>query len=261
MLNKKFFLASFYYWFRLYFKYRFNLFFSFFSELGIPLLINILFMVGLTNSSAETEQIVNLVIYLVVANIVYTISVTDLESTISLDIKNSRLIYKLMEPISPCVSYISSDLAVKMLRILTFYLPSTLLLFLFGQIQYIRVICVIPFILIANVTGYCMSFIIGCLSFWITEIWGISAIKNLLLSVFAGTIFPFSFLSQKVQFFLFLTPFPYLGYVPSSFVLGEIGSESVVFLLCVGGIWCVIFATLAVLIWNCGKKKYESVGV
>lgn len=261
MGNKKFIAAAFDYRFRLQSKYRSDLLFSFFSELALPLAINILFMIGLTGASASPQQIVNLVAYLVVANITYTISVTDLENTIASDIKSAKLIYKLLEPVSPCANYILSDLADKVFRILLFYVPCLLILGIFGQLQFSGLLYGIPFILIANVIGYCLSFLIGCLSFWVTEIWGISAVKKLLLSVFAGTIFPFSYLSDKAQFLLFLTPFPYLSYIPSALILGEMGSDDLLFLLGVGTIWCVIFAFSAKIVWSLGKKKYESVGV
>lgn len=184
MKNKNFVILSFDYWFRLYFKYRSHFFFSFFSELAIPVIINILFVVGLSGSRLEARQIMDVVSYLMIANITYTITVTDLERIISSDIKSAKLIYKLLEPVSPCKNYVISDVAAKTLRMLLFYFPAALLLALFGRIRWMQVLCAIPFLAIANVMGYCLSFIIGCLSFWLTETWGISAVKNLLFGRF-----------------------------------------------------------------------------
>lgn len=261
MKNKNFLILSFDYWFRLYFKYRSHFFFSFFSELAIPVIINILFVVGLSGSRLEARQIMDVVFYLMIANITYTITVTDLERIISSDIKSAKLIYKLLEPVSPCKNYVISDVAAKTLRMLLFYFPAALLLALFGRIRWMQVLCAIPFLAIANVMGYCLSFIIGCLSFWLTETWGISAVKNLLLAVFAGTVFPLSYLSDQWQMILFTTPFPYLSYIPSAFLLGELEYFHIRTLLLLGGIWCTAFMLLAGIVWSAGRKKYESVGV
>ena len=51
------------------------------------MIINILFVVGLSGSRLEARQIMDVVFYLMIANITYTITVTDLERIISSDIK------------------------------------------------------------------------------------------------------------------------------------------------------------------------------
>lgn len=259
-MSKNYWTAAFRYWFSCALKYRSDLFFSFFSELAIPIAVNIVFIIGLSRSSS-VKSIANVISYLIVANITYIISVTNLENVISEDIKSSRLIYKLLEPISPFVSYVISDMATKILRVLIFYLPAIILLIFFKQAVWGRILPAIPFILIANIIGYAVSFIIGCLSFWLTEIWGISSIKNLLLGVFAGTIFPFYLLPDTLQRFLFMTPFPFLSYIPSAMVLGELKTDRVYFLLAVGIFWGVVLLLFAKWIWSIGRKKYESVGV
>ena len=183
-----------------------------------------------------------------------------MEDIISNDIKTSVLIYRLTEPVSPCMSYILSDIAAKAIRILFFYIPALILLIILRGITVVHILPALLFMLLANIIGYSLSFIIGCLSFWITETWGIGSVKNLIVAVVAGSVFPFSILSDHVRSILLCTPFPYLSYVPSAILLGELSSNMLALIL-IDIAWCVVFAVIAKMIWQAGKKKYESVGV
>ncbi|MDR0889342.1 MAG: ABC-2 family transporter protein [Oscillospiraceae bacterium] len=257
MKDRRFLRAGFGYWLKLFFKYKSNVFFSFFSELAVPMCINILFMAGI--SGFRAGQLLDLIAYIVVANVIYTISFTYMESTVAEDIKSAGLTYKLLEPIPPLVSYILSDLALKVIRLLLFFVP--VLLVLLFRMEAALLAPAFLSLLFACTIGYCLSFLIGCLAFWVTEIWGFSAIKTMLLAVFAGSVFPLSVLPNALQRLLLATPFPYLSYVPSALLLGDISIASSGELLLTGGVWCAILSALAYCVWRAGLKKYESAGV
>ena len=261
MFNRKFLFATFRYWLVKFAKYRANTLFSFFGELAVPICINVMFLIGLNDSNAEFLEIKYVLEYIVLANIVFTISITGIEEVISADIKSATLIYKLTEPTSPCVSYILYDIANKSIRILMFYFPTIIILAALGWITINGNLAIaFVFLILANIIGYSLSFIIGSLSFWITETWGISSVKNLLFAVAAGAVFPFSILPEILRTIILCTPFPYLGYVPSEILLNA-PSDNIVKMLFIAVIWCVILVCIAVVVWKCGKKKYESVGV
>ena len=259
-MNRKYISATFRYCFQSLFKYRSNLIFSFFSELAIPIIINILFISGLNNVQGDTLSLLYTVEYIVLANIILTISITSIEETISRDIKNASLIYRLTEPPLPCMYYITYDLANKAFRIVVFYIPAVIIL---AFINGFSIACVIPalfFLLIANVIGYSLSFIIGCLSFWVTETWGISAVKTLIVAIVAGSIFPLSILPNQIQTILLYTPFPFLSYVPTAIIMEELNGN-IYHLGFTGMFWSMLFTCIAVVVWKVGKTKYESVGV
>lgn len=260
-MNKEYIGSSFRYWSRVFFKYRANVVFSFFSELALPIAINALFMVGVGDSVVTPPQMVNVIAYVILANIIFSISMTDIENTISSDIKSAKLTYKLLAPVSPWLDYLVADIATKAIRIVLFYCPCALLLMLFGSFTAMNLLPVFLSLLIAATIGYCISFLIGCLSFWITEIWGVSAMKSLLLSVFAGAIFPLTILPSGIRNILMLTPFPYVSYVPAALMMGDSIAIDLPHALFTGAIWCVLLVLSLMLQWKQGLKKYESVGV
>lgn len=254
----KYVARAFHFWTSLFFKYMSNVFFSYFSELAIPISLNILFLLG-TNSNWNPNQALAIVKYIIIANIIYTITMTSIEEVVSGDIKNAKLIYKLLTPISPTVDYIVSDVSMKILRCILFYFPVLSVLLILGQLHISNIIWGAISMVIACVIGYALAFCIGCLSFWITETWGVSAIKTLLLSVFAGSLFPLSLLPPSIQNLLFLTPFPYLCYFPTALIIDNIQTD--VRYLGYGAIWGFLLLVLAKLIWKTGLRKYESAGV
>lgn len=249
--------ASFRYWAAFFFKYRLNVVFSFFSELAIPICINILFLLG-TQADRSLAQVLGIVEYVTLANVIYTISMTNIESTMSQEIKGPALIYKLLSPVTPSTDYVISDLCLKGIRCAFFYAPLLLLLILFRGLHILNILGGLFSLLVACVIGYALAFCIGCLSFWLTETWGISAVKNLLLSVFAGALFPLSMLPASIQGLLLLLPFPYLCYFPAAWLLE--GTQVNARCLPVGILWCLLLLALAWLLWRAGRKKYESAG-
>lgn len=242
-------------------RYRLNILFTFISELFIPAVINIFFVTGVVNAGAEKHQMKEIVLYIFLANIIFTISMTNIEEMIVADIRGAKLTYKLLAPVHPIQDYIVTDLSNKLTHILVLYVPLFMVGVLVGMIRLNHVLFGFAAMVMACVLGYCISFIIGLLSFWLTEIWGIGAVKNLLFSVFAGTVFSLSFLPERVQRIMMYTPFPYMGYFPAAVLLeGEIaGGVGQTF--AIGVIWSVLLIGAAAVLWKKGIKKYESVGV
>lgn len=259
-MNCRYIYANFRYCFQLLFKYRVNIVFSFFSELAIPIIINILFITGLNKMGSHAKSFMDIVEYVIMANVILTISMSKIEETIAHDIRNSFLIYRLTEPTLPCMFYVTSDLANKTFRVLFFFLPAAIPVALFRGIDVASVFMTLLFLLIAIMIGYSISFIIGCLSFWLTEIWGISSIKMLMIAVVSGSVFPLTILPSQIQTIILYTPFPFMSFIPTAMLMGEM-HDKVLELAIVGSCWCIIFLLSAVFVWKVGKGKYESFGV
>lgn len=141
------------------------------------------------------------------------------------------------------------------------YVPLFIIGMITGMIRLNHIIPGMAAIVMACVLGYCVSFIIGLLAFWMTEIWGIGAMKNLLFSVFAGAVFPLSFLPGHIQRIMMLTPFPYMGYFPAAILLDEGVENNMRQAFQTGAVWSVFLISAVIFLWKNGIKKYESVGV
>jgi ABC-2 type transport system permease protein len=106
------------------------------------------------------------------------------------------------------------------------------------------------------------SFILGGLGFWLTEIWGLTAIRVLAIGVLSGTVFPLDILPDSVQKIFLYSPFPYLSYVPSQILLGrEVAGISSTWAILIALSWLCFFAVVMYFVWKKGLEKYTAVGV
>ena len=247
--------------FKRYIKYRANIVFGFFNDLLVPIMINILFVIAVNNASTDKMEIMQLIFYILWANVIYAISMTSIENIMSGDIRTSKLGYKLVAPVNPAVDYIISDISAKISHFALLFLPLFVISLFFFRIGSKTYLCGLLSLLLATGLGYTISFIIGCFSFWMTEIWGVGAIKMLLLSVLAGTVFPLSFLPDGVYKMVMYSPFPYISYFPSAIWVEEISLGDIPHHFLVGLLWLLFFFIASILIWKKGIKKYECMGV
>lgn len=99
------------------------------------------------------------------------------------------------------------------------------------------------------------------LSFWLTEIWGIAAIRNLLTGLLSGAIFPLDLLPGKIESIMLMTPFPYMTYIPSKLICdANFDIEIVNKGLFISLVWVLILGFIVFLLMKNGLKKYTSHG-
>lgn len=183
-----------------------------------------------------------------------------MENELSSDIRTSRLNYKLLAPPNTLLQYFLKSIINKFFLITIFYLPFLIIFSLIRRQNLSTLVQAVPLLLISVIVGYCLSIIIGIAAFWLTEIWGLSAVKNLALSLFSGALFPLSLLPENIYRSLAFLPFPYVSYYPASTVLDDTTFVSLK-TIGVGVLWCVLLITGVLSMWKSGLKKFEGYSV
>lgn len=239
-----------------FFRYRSRFLMAYINQLLIPIIINGIFVLGLSETIANYDSM-QLIAYVILSNLVFFISMENIENTIAYDIKESRLVYKILAPKSTLRQYFFQGIAKKLVQIIYVYLPAYVLMALFAmQPKFSVSLYAIVFTGISIIIGYCLSAIIGFLSFWMTEIWGLSAVKSLVLLMLSGAYFPLRFLPDEVYHALLLTPFPYISYIPASIILdGSVQNDFRLLVIALG--WCVVLWTIKVVLWERGLKHFQ----
>ena len=108
----------------------------------------------------------------------------------------------------------------------------------------------------ASYLSICMNYIIGVTAIWTTESswlhWGNHAMMNLL----AGFFIPLEWLPDWLERLAWLSPYPFLLYVPTRTYLGfEDGS-----LLWGTLLWCVLMTLICLVITRVMRRKVEVQG-
>lgn len=243
-------------------KYKFNLFFNFISSIILPMILNYIFTDAiLTNKNLSLKY--DLLIYIVISNFILGIVLSDIESYISMDIKSGKFMYKLLSPLSVPFQYFINDFSKKLIKTISFIIPILIVWFClnYSNINMNNLLLSTLFILIAILIGFNISFLIGILSFWLVEIWGISSVKSLAISIFTGAVIPIDLFPETVRRVLFYLPFPYLSYYPALMISykGNNNGMNIKMVLLIGILWVLITFLLNNFLWNKGIKKYEGV--
>ena len=105
-----------------------------------------------------------------------------------------------------------------------------------------------------------ISFLIGTVAIFTTNIYGFRYVYWTLLSLAAGGTVPLSLFPQSISNILYALPFQNMGYLPAAMLLGRISTAQVVNGIVVGAVWAVALAVFAFFWWRKAKRHITSVG-
>ncbi len=179
-------------------------------------------------------------------------------------IKNGNVSTTLLKPYDIVLGNGVEEQAWKLLS-LFMAMPATLLiLFLFRDIISLSFsVQQLSFLGISLVLGginfALMEALVGISAFWVTEIWPIAHVNDLLQSLFGGKYVPLALMPGPLLFLTDVLPFKYLFYVPVSILLNknvdplsDIGVQAV---------YVIVLFVIYKIVWKLGIKKYEGVGI
>ncbi len=106
-----------------------------------------------------------------------------------------------------------------------------------------------------------MGFIIGSMSVYLTNIYGIVNAMMWIFTLAGGGIMPLGLYPHYAYSALMLTPFPYMYYVPAGTFSGLISAAGFASILAVGLAWIAGLALMATLVWSRASRAINAVGV
>lgn len=244
------------------FMYRVYLVSEVIGGLLVPIIINLFLWRSLLSTNEILYSFPEILRYITVSNLVMLFTQIHVEDELKIDVKTYRLGQKILHPVGYLTDLLYRQVSASLIKLVTVYLPLIVMILILTDSIFQQNIV---YIIVALGLGFTMnalfSFIIGCLSFWLTEIWGIAAIRNLLFGLFAGSLFPLDILSQSVQKVLLRTPFPYMAYIPTKLISDSSFDVSILtenLPIALG--WTLLLSIIAIGAWKLGLKKYTSAG-
>jgi ABC-2 type transport system permease protein len=100
--------------------------------------------------------------------------------------------------------------------------------------------------------------IVGIMAFWVTEIWPMVEVNDILIQLMGGMLAPMTLLPQLVQRISEFLPYRYIFFEPVAIILGKQPNPGEVILKQFGFIVLLFIAYK--LIWRAGLKRYEGIG-
>ncbi|MWV43679.1 hypothetical protein GRF59_08520 [Paenibacillus sp. HJL G12] len=102
----------------------------------------------------------------------------------------------------------------------------------------------------------CMNYLIGATSLWTTESNWLFWVNHALVNLLAGFFIPVEWLPSWLQTVSWMSPYPYLLYVPTRIYLGYEQAGSLLGSMA----WCIVFTLLCLLVTVVVRRKVEVQG-
>jgi ABC-2 type transport system permease protein len=162
-------------------------------------------------------------------------------------------------------STIGERLAKNPATILGFVIATIIANFSFAPTVFsepINILLVLAFIPIAFFIQFILSFIIGSLSFFISDkrdVWAYQSAYETINSILAGSFIPLN--NSVLPSFLQFLPFGFLLHHPMQIYLNNYSPFEIFFTFFGGILWCIFLYFVAKLVFKIGLKRNESVGL
>lgn len=186
---------------------------------------------------------------------------------LSEDIRMGILNMRLLRPIHPFIAYAASQSAALPFRSFIALPVAAILLFTAGGSGVVhdpvQLLALLPSILMAWLITFGLMFALGCLSFWMTQTFGIVTFYFGVWSLFSGYMMPMKMMTAKFAFigaiYKWMPFYWMLGGTVDMMTEPMSGTEIAERLAMQAG-WAALSIFVAIRAWNAGIRRFEGVG-
>ena len=180
------------------------------------------------------------------------------------DIRHGELAIKLLHPLNPFHDYVSFNIASNILRFILVTPLIALAAWWVPGVHFLLTPLNLALFAIALFAAwllrYITDYIIGLLSFWMSQATSLQEIQWMLLLLLGGTVAPLDLLPGGVGVVAQYLPFRFMFSFPIEIMLGRLSEFELVkgFLLCLG--WATLFLTMQIIVWRRGLRVFSAYG-
>lgn len=218
---------------------------------------------GLIGGLSKEEM----VIYVFMSYITSYLVMVEISNDIGNDVVKGNVAGNLIKPIDYRIYLIFNSLGAVIYRLVA---PC---IFVWVGLEVYRIFVLkIPMVSVVNLVFYIIStiasyliyilfdFCFGMIAFYTTYIFGISIVKNSILSFLTGQLIPLTLFPMYIQRVLGILPFSSMVFSPVMIYLGKYSVEETIFILVRQMIWIVILYVVGSLIWKKVTKRLVILG-
>lgn len=172
--------------------------------------------------------------------------------------------FDLLKPINIYVNLFVQDIADKAKNVVFVITESVILFFLFQPVVIVPTLSILSlfflWIIGAILLLFFIQLIFGSFGFYSPETWGPRFLFFMFVDFTAGKLFPLDILPPIIRNAVSFTPFPYFSFWQIQLFLGKLNSTQIVQHTITLGVWILVAAIVARLLWKRGLKEYNAAG-
>ena len=92
-------------------------------------------------------------------------------------------------------------------------------------------------------------------TFWILNVWSVSVLKGVIISVFSGITLPIWFLPEGITNLLKFTPLESIYFMPLQIYWGQVTSYDILTTYLIQIMWAVVLFSIGNIMWKFGRKR------
>lgn len=164
-----------------------------------------------------------------------------------------------LKPVSFMLRLLAENVGEGVFKIIFNFVPALLFTMLYTNLCPPKSVLSLVVMFCSVALGYLIlwliSFIIQTWSFWLLSVWGIITIKNVFVSILAGTLLPLWFMPAALRKVISFTPFESIYFTPVRIYLGELDNAEILCSIAVQIMWIAVLGVIANLFWKKGVRK------
>jgi ABC-2 type transport system permease protein len=183
--------------------------------------------------------------------------------TVGDGIRDGRLSFTLLRPISPFLAPLPTELAGKAVFMI-FVVPVAVLLALLLHpvlhLTHLNALAFIPTLALAWLLRFFWGYWLALLAFWATRADALLAVQDALIFLLAGQVAPIEVLPAPLQTMAKILPFRYMISFPIEVLTGQVNASDLLIGLAYQSGWLALALVLCITIWRTGLRRYTAIG-
>lgn len=204
--------------------------------------------------------------YYVITRLINRTISTYSEIEIAREIKEGEINKHLLKPMSYFTYKFGERLGIRLITLIINIPLYIGIFFFFHQYFILTIDLTTGLLLLANILlsihlFFLISYFFGMTAFFLTETHALFGIKDHLISILAGGLFPLQLLSPNIRDILYILPFPYFYSFPMDIYFHAISNTTIIRGFSIEVIWICIMTYVVHIMWEKGIRRYEAVGI
>ena len=171
-----------------------------------------------------------IVTYVFLSQLIFNVFAMD-DFLVEKKIKGGSISFDMLRPLNFTLYLLFYNFGILFFRIIFLFSPMLLVGWLGFRLlepySTVYFFCFILSVILGYFIMYCLNFIIWLCSFWIYRIFSLITIKDTILFILSGAVFPIWLFPDKIQEIIRLTPFEAILYIPVTIYLGQVSMEEI----------------------------------
>lgn len=251
-------------------SYKVNFFIFVFGNILKTLVVFYLWKAVFDNSK---QTIMNgfslneMVIYIFISTMIGSAMSTNTVYTVGMEVKDGSIAMNLIKPINYRMRLLFEAIGEFLYGTVCVVIPLWIILIAaqyFSSRELPPDIGTIGAFILSTILGFLILFLFnfcfGLIAFYVTNLWGVSHLKDAVINFFSGQLIPIAFFPIWLQKFLNFVPFGSLNYTPVMIYLKKITGVALLQALGIQMFWIIVLLTFSSFLWNRAINKLTILG-